>query len=156
MNETEQKLVMPLIKALQRLERSKTKLTRRNALLDWGSAIRDVQSTVGRLYPRLRKDGSSVIKRPVKGRRCPRCRVPVRSVSVLVSHLMSKHGEALSECPCGWRAKVIQKSGIKPILPHVRQKAKHLGGVRDLDVHYAKAAIIQSANRNIGSGKPSR
>jgi hypothetical protein len=154
MNEIEQKFVKPLIRALQRLERSKTKLTRRNALLEWSAAMRDIQSTVRHLYPKMRPDGSAIIRKPVRGRRCPRCRIPLKSVTVLVKHLAESHGEPARTCPCGWRPIRESTTGISP--SYTQQKAKHLGGVKDLDVHYARAAIVQSANRNIGSGESSR
>ena len=141
MNVNEQMLA-PLVNALKRLERSKTKLTRRNALLEWGSAMRRLQSTVSRLYPRLRADGSEVVIKPRRGRRCPRCQVPMRTVSSLVAHLVNQHGEKGYDCPCGWQAKVDPA-----VTTPERQKIKHLSSVRDLDIHYAKAAVLESANR---------
>lgn len=127
-----------LRKALKRLADSNTPLKRKRALLAFDRAAKTLRANVGNEYPKLRKNGTAIVPRRRKGVACPACRVPMKSYSALVRHLIAKHNSRgpackLPDCFCGKRCK------------NNRQFAKHLAGVKDLRVHWGLSILKESA-----------
>ena len=129
-----------LDRALKRLAASDTPRKRANALKAFAAAVKQLQASVEQQYPKLRADGSAIVKRKVKGARCPLCKVPMKSFRMLVTHLFQNHHVGSGgmfcndrHCPCG-------KTFRSP--SHL---ARHLTAVGDLRVHFAEAAIKKAA-----------
>lgn len=84
-----------LTRALRRLEKSNTRLTRRRAR----NALRSAVNKLLREYPVIGKDGEE--KRERKKPTCPICRIPMASWPTLANHLRSHCGDhGPSTCCC--------------------------------------------------------
>jgi hypothetical protein len=118
-----------LSKALDRLEASDTAVKRKNALAAFSRAVKDLQAQVARQYPKLRSDGTAIVRRKARGARCPLCKVPVRSFAVLVTHMHNSHTPHMPNdwsCPCG--KQFPGRNGRARL-------ARHLACVGDLQQH---------------------
>lgn len=125
----------PIAQALRRLAASDTPRKRRNALLAFNRAVRELQVAVTEQYRPMRKDGSFILLVKRRGRLCPICKLPMRSVGALLTHLLKYHGWKNWNCTCG-----LSCNSRHALVCH-------LGAVKDLGVHFARAAIMQSAGR---------
>lgn len=121
--------------ALNRLERSDTPLKRKNARLAFTRALRELERAVDGSYRPLRPDGAEVPKaRKPRGRMCPYCKVPVRSVTALLVHFRGKHGWWTdNRCKCGRRFTCS------------KFLVRHLASVKDVGTHLATAELVRVA-----------
>jgi hypothetical protein len=120
-------------RALKRLEQSTTPLKRRNALRVFVGAIANLQEAVREAYPKLRRDGTAIMPKKSKGRRCPFCLVPMKSIHILRNHLVIKHNIRQGKCFCG-KEFVSEKAVVR-----------HLAKVGDLRVHLGMSELKKSA-----------
>jgi hypothetical protein len=128
-----------LSKAIDRLEASDTPVKRKNALAAFRRAVNDLQAQVARQYPKLRSDGTAVVRRKARGARCPLCKVPVRSFTALVMHMHNSHTEHMPNdwsCPCG---KQFPGRNCRARL------ARHLAGIPDLRRHFVPYLLQEFA-----------
>lgn len=140
---TSRKYQKQLADAIKRLERSEGRLARKRARLNLRSTLRSIERDLLPRFPELRRDGAVVppAKKP-RGRVCPLCNSPMRTVSTLSRHLLLTHvfhktvgGELLATCWCGAQFSAsISSAGFETI--H-KSLTRHLAGVKDLRAHAA-------------------
>ena len=119
--------------ALKRLEASDTRQKRKNARKNLDRTLKALAEFVAETYPQIRKDGTEIMGRKVKGCRCPICNVPMKSFATLGRHLHSKHGSQGFNCFCG------QRFGSNKAL------AGHLANKKCLKTHYGLSMLKQAA-----------
>ena len=117
--------------AVKRLRASDTPRTRSNALKAFAAAVKQLEADVAQQYPKLRNDGTAIVKRKARGCRCPICRVPMKSFKMLATHLRAVH--LITKCFCGLRFR------------NTTHLARHLAGVGDVRIHFAEAAMQKAA-----------
>ena len=142
MNRGEHKL-REVAAAVKRLRASDTPRKRRNALGAFATAVKELQASVAAAFPKLRADGTAIVKRKVKGARCPLCKLPMRSFTILVTHMHNSHTEYMPNdwsCPCG---KQFPGRNCRARL------ARHLAGVGDLRQHFLPY-VLQEFARELG------
>lgn len=133
-----------LARVLKRLEASDTPRKRKTALLAFAHAVKALEAAVAQQYPKLRQDGTPIIRRKVRGCRCPACKLPMQSFGRLARHMAGDckaHQVSAGDCWCG---KEFQSYA---------DLARHLAHVRDLEAHYVPYAMLQWAAEERG-GKP--
>src|SRR3990172_3964849 len=87
-------------RAFVRLEKSGSRrIARRNARNEMKRLLSGIWKEVDCAYPPIRKDGSVVERREVRGSFCPDCNAPMKSVRALASHLVKVHNR--HRCWCG-------------------------------------------------------
>lgn len=129
----------PITTALNRLAASDTPRKRANAIKAFAAAVKQLEKQVAEAYPKLRADGTAIVRKKPKGCRCPICKVPMKSFRMLVNHLSDVHEHTLNKCVCG---KVYY--GSKKRDGDLRL-ASHLSRVPNLTVHFAEAALAKAA-----------
>jgi hypothetical protein len=130
-------------RALKRLAASDTPRKRNNALKAFAGAIKKLETAVDAEYPKLRSNGTAIVKRKSRGTRCPLCKVPMKSHKVLAVHLRKMHNIGRF-CVCG-KDVLDKRDGGTSIRSLFTSMARHLAGVGDLRQHFAEAAIDRAA-----------
>lgn len=133
-------LLREIQRCLRRLERSDTQLKRHNARVAYRRASRALDREVDLAYRPIRDDGTEVPRAKRKGRACPYCSVPFKSMGQLVTHLQKAHewgrwsrsvtGLRLLECVCGKQCK------------NNRQLVRHLSGIKCLVSHVGASILV--------------
>ena len=119
--------------AIKRLQRSDTRIKRRNARRHLRTVLRRIQRDLMGSFPVIRKDGQAAEptkKRPV----CPMCGIPCRNWTLLARHLIAMHDcyhlRFRAQCWCG---RTFPHTGSRTAemrfglhLAHVKNLKEHL------------------------------
>lgn len=127
-------------KALNRLAASDTYVKRRNALRAFDKAVADLKRAVQEQYPKLRKDGTAIVRRKPSGAFCPECRVPMKSSRILALHMQKRHRLITGHCWCGFMPPRFSSDTVA-----IAKLVRHLVSVPDLLTHYGMEKLKESA-----------
>lgn len=129
-----------LRQAIKRLEKSGGPLARRRARQHLRNTLKGIERKLFSEYPTLRKDGTIVEPKKVRGVACPACGVPFKGYAQLAKHVALNHTEhptlGFADCWCGSRFHLF------------RDFARHLAGVKDLKQHAVMGAMRRLADES--------
>ncbi len=136
-----------LCHALDRLRKSKTRLTRQRARNALRSTLRAIQRELLEAFPPLADDGAAR-KVGKRWRNCPVCGAPFKTSDRLLEHLRSRHQLMKLAQITSYQGKIVRRWSC---FCGCKTKITAAGMVRHLEANGWKAHIALHALRQVGN-----